>query len=634
MKKTILSLALVAALLLTFVSCDMMPNVFEKFIGSNAENVDNNYKDTVKKENVADEEQDEDETPDDPQANVSAIVSTIKSGLKLENFVEELESAEGEWNADEAIKEASDELLKAIKDVNFSKNMTMTLKNAEENNTVTGYAGAQNGVFYVSSDGSDTYIFVEDDLKIVTVTANQYGEYEGSVEGGLYDYIEDMLGSSSVPTEPDEETEKLMQLLEKVCEIQLPDAKEKDIEYDEDSGRYYFSESYMKTAAKEIAKQILEDYYDIYEEETPDDVYEELEDEVVETIEKLNLQIWLNARSEEIVGFGYSIDVDGEDLVDEDSGEDYDIGTLKATLDVNGESVTFSASMTGKENPENRLAVDASMYCSENEFRAEIKAELDAEDTYASVMAKTAITENSLSAYAEVKITEDDASLDFRGDINNNNKTTTASLYLKSDDEGEDSDIEINITSSVTLDDEDMVEKASFDLGAKVPYSEYVYEEYDYEYASDESIILKGVTEMHMSFEMDLSRIDNGGTVSEFAFVSGVSGIKAYVESYNEDTWEYETEYSAEQTAKYSDTKETQELTFKVVSKNGGDELSATLFAKNESTLDNDFSEGEFTITLETADGSFDVSGLVEDARQEALASYEGVAVPEEDYYY
>ena len=47
---------------------------------------------------------------------------------------------------------------------------------------------------------------------------------------------------------------------------------------------------------------------------------------------------------------------------------------------------------------------------------AKIKAELDAEDTYASVMAKTAITENSLSAYAEVKLTADDASLDFRGD--------------------------------------------------------------------------------------------------------------------------------------------------------------------------------------------------------------------------
>ena len=87
--------------------------------------------------------------------------------------------------------------------------------------------------------------------------------------------------------------------------------------------------------------------------------------------------------------------------------------------------------------------------------------------------------------------------------------------------------MEINFTSSVTLDDEDMVEKASFDLDAKVPYSEYVYEEYEYGYDSDESIILKGVTEMHMSFEMDLSRIDNGGTVSEFAFVSGVLLQKA-----------------------------------------------------------------------------------------------------------
>lgn len=596
MKKALLSLLLAVSLLLTFTSCDMITDALGSIVGIGAEETEP-MKNNISLPNDKHEEEDVDEKTDDPQANVSAIVSSVNSGLELGSFVN-TDVAENE-NYEEAIEQ----FRQVLKDFAFSKDISVTVDNAGDAATVYGYSGMKNGVIYTSMTGmSDTYVFIEDDFKIVTVEVDEYGDCYADVEGGLYEYIESILKTGQEDIDPDEESRKMMQFIEMVMEIELPEINKADVDYDEDDGRYYLSDEYTEMAIHEVAKKILEDYYEIYPEETPDNIYEGLEDGVADALEKFNLQIWINSYCEEIVGFGLSVDVDGSDI-DESS----EIGRIHGALDVVDGSADLSVVIEGTEDYEAECTIDASLSCSNNKLIAEAELKLESEDTNAEIKCFFNVDEES----------------------------AVADIYCKTTGEDASDNVELSLNMSVSVDEEGMLEKADVVCNMTTPYSDSAYE-YD-EDGYGIYVRLRGKQTISVDLSVDMNKIEEGGSVADVHLQRTAGDFEAYVDVYDEYGYYDGEEYSAEYTEKYKDFTNQTLIEFEVGSSDGGDEITAkVVITQNDAKQDESVNVSMSAILENAEDKDFEVPSSVKTAREEALYEYENgySGDAEEDYYY
>ena len=592
MKKVIVAIVLVLSLLLTLTGCDGITNLLGSVLGVTEveENTQNVNEGTL--ESSEEEEDDGLEDIDNPSANIMSIVSAVNKGIDL-GSLSEINTAEA-VDYEEVVKQ----LRQSIKDVTFSKDLAITLTNNGDKATVNGYVGAKDGVIYTSLSGTDTYMFIEDDFKIVTVQVDEEGYCSSDVEGGLYEYVEMLLEMGQGEVEPDEDTQKMMQFLEKVVEIQLPQVKKKDITYNEKDGRYYFSDEYIEKAINEVARKILEDYYEVYPEETPEDIYEGLEEGIAETLEMLNLQIWMHASNKEITGFGFSIDVSGEDLEDEDG-----IGRISGTLDVVSGDATLKVSVEGTEDDESNCTL------------------------YATV----SYTESSLQARAEFKLEADGDTVYIKGSCNMDKTGLEAELNAVASGEDFPNDLEMNLKASVVTDKEGVLQKADIKFEFTGEYDGGVYE-YD-DYGNEIYVTLSGTQTLSFDIGVDLNNIKNNGTIAALSMQITAENFEAYLDQYDEYGY-YSQEYSEKYTRKYAGMKEDVSIDFEVISSKRGDTIITRADIREES-IDEEDVDVSLEIVAESSDkAGFNIPNSVKKAREEALDNYDAQYVDEGKYYY
>ena len=592
MKKVIVAIVLVLSLLLTLTGCDGITNLLGSVLGVTEveENTQNVNEGTL--ESSEEEEDDGLEDIDNPSANIMSIVSAVNKGIDL-GSLSEINTAEA-VDYEEVVKQ----LRQSIKDVTFSKDLAITLTNNGDKATVNGYVGAKDGVIYTSLSGTDTYMFIEDDFKIVTVQVDEEGYCSSDVEGGLYEYVEMLLEMGQGEVEPDEDTQKMMQFLEKVVEIQLPQVKKKDITYNEKDGRYYFSDEYIEKAINEVARKILEDYYEVYPEETPEDIYEGLEEGIAETLEMLNLQIWMHASNKEITGFGFSIDVSGEDLEDEDG-----IGRISGTLDVVSGDATLKVSVEGTEDDESNCTL------------------------YATV----SYTESSLQARAEFKLEADGDTVYIKGSCNMDKTGLEAELNAVASGEDFPNDLEMNLKASVVTDKEGVLQKADIKFEFTGEYDGGVYE-YD-DYGNEIYVTLSGTQTLSFDIGVDLNNIKNNGTIAALSMQITAENFEAYLDQYDEYGY-YSQEYSEKYTRKYAGMKEDVSIDFEVISSKRGDTIITRADIREESIDEEDVDVSLEIVTESSDKAGFNIPNSVKKAREEALDNYDAQYVDEGKYYY
>ena len=589
MKKVIVAIVLVLSLLLTLTGCDGITNLLGSVLGVTEveENTQNVNEGTL--ESSEEEEDDDLEDIDNPSANIMSIVSAVNKGIDL-GSLSEINTAEA-VDYEEVVKQ----LRQSIKDVTFSKDLAITLTNNGDKATVNGYVGAKDGVIYTSLSGTDTYMFIEDDFKIVTVQVDEEGYCSSDVEGGLYEYVEMLLEMGQGEVEPDEDTQKMMQFLEKVVEIQLPQVKKKDITYNEKDGRYYFSDEYIEKAINEVARKILEDYYEVYPEETPEDIYEGLEEGIAETLEMLNLQIWMHASNKEITGFGFSIDVSGED---EDG-----IGRISGTLDVVSGDATLKVSVEGTEDDESNCTL------------------------YATV----SYTESSLQARAEFKLEADGDTVYLKGSCNMDKTGLEAELNAVASGEDFPNDLEMNLKASVVTDKEGVLQKADIKFEFTGEYDGGVYE-YD-DYGNEIYVTLSGTQTLSFDIGVDLNNIKNNGTIAALSMQITAENFEAYLDQYDEYGY-YSQEYSEKYTRKYAGMKEDVSSDFEVISSKRGDTIITRADIREESIDEEDVDVSLEIVTESSDKAGFNIPNSVKKAREEALDNYDAQYVDEGKYYY
>lgn len=319
MKKLLLSIVLVLCILISMTSCDAVLDMIPEDI-----------KDAISEvlPGVLEE-------PDVPEDNIKAIVNKINSNVSIASLMNEQEILDTQ-NISEDIKE---ELGKICGDVNLTLNTGSDVMRV--------YAAIKDNVLFLSYDGQDVYIFIEDDMLLTEVSGSASEGYTGSVTDEIKNALESAEnGESGAITESDEQA---LEFIESLSNVTLPYASENDIIYRDE--KYYLSSEYLENTTTVLAREILARYYEIYPESTPDDIYDNLEENISNTIRKLNIDIWFNAKCEEITGFGYSFYGEGDDLTE--LSEDLDeIEKIRFFYDANGGLLNMELYCEGEEEYE------------------------------------------------------------------------------------------------------------------------------------------------------------------------------------------------------------------------------------------------------------------------------------------
>ncbi len=216
-----------------------------------------------------------------------------------------------------------------------SMNVMATVDGASA--SAEGYVGFLEGAFVAkfvdttagSSDSSEAYAFITDDLKFVTVSQDEYGTgWVTDVQdfGAILAQIPDMAASSS-----DETASGAMMGF--ISDLKLPELKASHLNYK--NGKYVISKAYWK----QVVEYTLDAYVDAIKNESADVDASEMEAQLKEIkdmangiIDALTLDVFFRAEGENIVGFGMDVGVNksglqkigevvGDDTLDEDMTE-------------------------------------------------------------------------------------------------------------------------------------------------------------------------------------------------------------------------------------------------------------------------------------------------------------------------
>lgn len=285
MKKILLSIILIFALLLSFAACDL--------------------------ENDKDDDKDDEEVGEEvAEDNIDAVVDSINKGVDFDALMNSVNiTVEGEQIDVDAIVEQAKQT---------AAQMMMTLAVADSE--AEFYVGKKDSAVCIMSETPDgatqAWSFLEDDLKVVTVNGDSYGGYYGEVVADLSEYLGMM---DTTAPEIDPQTEEILNIIKG---MKFPEITKKDISYK--NGKYYVSNDYLLDVFGVVLEKIYDysmqmegqydygysegdyDYDEDYEAEagmTPDDI----KSMAKEYVDGLKLKFYFYMENETVTGFGVSV---------------------------------------------------------------------------------------------------------------------------------------------------------------------------------------------------------------------------------------------------------------------------------------------------------------------------------------
>ena len=240
---------------------------------------------------------------DNPEENVDNFVSSVNGGLDFNTMLEE--------NKTLKVDEIINKIQQAIDKAEFEVNATVDMDGEKQNL----YVGVKDRVAYYSVEGDEYgYIFVEDDLKLVSVSGYKDDDrLYSSIEDELCELMETLkkIENDDAESIEDADVTESLKVIESILAAKLPQMSAEDIEYKD--GRYYISEEYLKNAVLTVVEQIYTDMYTTeMNGEIPREAIDELRAQIGEIFEKTELSVWIYMEREEIVGFGLSANMKGE----------------------------------------------------------------------------------------------------------------------------------------------------------------------------------------------------------------------------------------------------------------------------------------------------------------------------------
>ena len=264
MMKRLMSLALIVCMLFAFVSCDFL------FPEKN-----------------------------DPVKNKEHIIEALNSGSAMNEIFASQNAADSTVTPEDMLSPES--LIEFIKGIAIEG----TVNTNFDGEAHSGYFGIKDGVIYAKEDKNEQYIFIEDDLKIVTVD-KIYGDYYRSVNVELtqmFETLKDYLMSAPSNKEESDiggkdETENNI-----LANIELPEITAEDVTYDEKNDRYVLSEKYVNEAIETVIDEILR-------ESLPDTSIVDRNAQkaaIMEYVKEMNVEFYFRAKFEKMLGFGASM---------------------------------------------------------------------------------------------------------------------------------------------------------------------------------------------------------------------------------------------------------------------------------------------------------------------------------------
>ena len=280
--KRLMSLALIVCMLFAFASCDFL------FPEKN-----------------------------DPVKNKEHIIEALNSGSAMNEIFAPQNAADSTVTPEDMLSPES--LIEFIKGIAIEG----TVNTNFDGEAHSGYFGIKDGVIYAKEDKNEQYIFIEDDLKIVTVD-KIYGDYCGSVNVELtqiFETLKDYLMSAPSNKEESDiggkdETENNI-----LANIELPEITAEDVTYDEENDRYVLSEEYVNEAIETVIDEVLR-------EALPDTSIVDRKAQkaaIMEYVKEMNVEFYFRAKFEKMLGFGASMAV-SDDLKEELELDEFAIG--------------------------------------------------------------------------------------------------------------------------------------------------------------------------------------------------------------------------------------------------------------------------------------------------------------------
>ena len=303
MKKILLSLFLVLCLMLSVfaVACD------------------NNDKDDEKNNNNKKEQ-----ATDNVEANIAKLVSTINKGINIDELMNEV-------NSNTEVQAEVDKALNQLK--TFAYQASVVATNVDGENAEV-YVGMKDGSIYANAAGDVAYAFIEDDFKIVTVSQ----DYEGNWEGEVMDEYAEMIEMLKNPASLGEvtESEEFTMVKDFINGLELPKIEKSNIKYD--NGKYVFDNAYLES----VVYAALEAAWDFSVEQDPSlaetpEQFDEAKAMVEEYIGKVEYSLYCYMKNEQLTGIGASVKMSS------DLAAEMGMKTAEFAFDLSTEVVGFTA---------------------------------------------------------------------------------------------------------------------------------------------------------------------------------------------------------------------------------------------------------------------------------------------------
>lgn len=319
MKKIILSIILILALVLSLAACDL-----------GGKEKDENDDDAAKYDDSINE-------------NINYLVNSINQGLDLEAL---LNAGNDVTVNDEQID--IEALVSQARGVAAQMILSLSAKDSEAKLYMGTVDGAYCAIFESPDDKEGSWMFLEDDMKIVTVNQDEYGCY-GEVVGDLSEYFSMM--DSSV-TESNPYVEEIMTMLEGIT---FPEITKKDVSFKD--GKYYVSDNYLvkifEVAFDAYLEAYLEysfdmegEYYDDYNdyEEEYQQYFEEIKSMAKAYIKGVGLELYFYMENETVTGLGIAAKPGRAKAL-----ELFGYETVEFLFDVNGANMEIKAVMGSED---------------------------------------------------------------------------------------------------------------------------------------------------------------------------------------------------------------------------------------------------------------------------------------------
>ena len=310
MKKILISLFLVLCLMLSVfaVACDSKDNDKDDDKGNKNEQ-------TSKEDNV--------------EANIAKLVSTINKGVDFEALLNEA-------NTGADVQAELDKALDQVKKIAYQASTVATV----DGETAEVFVGMKDGVVYANAAGSVAYSFIEDDFKIVAVSQDWEGNWEGYVEDEFSQYINALKNPADL--EENEETKMAMDFLKGIT---LPKIEKSNIKYE--NGKYVFDNAYLETVAYaaldqfvEYAKELSAGEFDEAEFEAE---YDQIKATIAEYLEKFEYSLYCYMKSEKLTGIGASFKASTE------LANEMGLSKMEVSFDLSTELIAFNANIVEED---------------------------------------------------------------------------------------------------------------------------------------------------------------------------------------------------------------------------------------------------------------------------------------------